>query len=115
MLGAGEGFIWAAECLPLLRSQFAGLRTDVLQRTERGEEGGGIREESDSLQRYLSIFARSCYPPTSPLLPSLSQSLRSHLKCLLFDMVKTNQRQYFETAYFDIFLTALYIDYKPII
>lgn len=51
--------------------------------------GGGIGEEFDDVQRYHSIFTRSCYQPTSLLLPSLPLSPWSHLKCQSMDTVRT--------------------------
>ena len=93
MVGAGEEFIWAAECPPLLRGP--GLLA-LAQMCFRGRRG--IGEEFDDVQRYLSIFTRSCYRPMSLLLlllllPSLSGSLRGHLKCHSIDMVRTKHTQ----------------------
>lgn len=113
-VGAGEELIPAAECPPLLRSRLAGLHADVLQRTE-----GGIGEEFHNLQRYLSIFTRSCYRPTALLLlllPSLSWSLWSHLKCHSIDVVGTKHTQTCSESvvfvFLSVFLRQLNMYYK---
>lgn len=68
----GGGLSEGPECPPLSGSRL----TDVLQRTGEVGVGVGIREEFDSVRRYLSIFTRSCNqltatPPPPPLfLPS---------------------------------------------